>query len=133
MRDFEAPAAVASVCPICQSHLDEGAPFCARCGTFLRGDGASPEAINLPVVHLLSQVCALQRELLRQFRTGRALQARQFERALRVQGEELQHTLAHAAHQTESQERRLRLWLRWTGALAAAFAAVVVIAAQLAG
>ncbi len=132
MRNFDPPAAAVGACPICHSAVEDGAVFCPRCGVFLKGDGASPEALNLPMVHLLSQVCALQGDLLRQFRQGQALQARQFQQALRLQAQQLESTLAHAARQAESQEQRLRLWLRWTAGLAAAVA-FIVAALQLAG
>lgn len=149
MREFDAAApaadarpepALSSVegpsrraCPICQSHIEDGALFCARCGIYLKGDGSSPEALNLPLVHLLAQVCTLQRELLQQFRTGQSQQARQFQRSLHLQSQQLEKTLDHAAHQSESWQRRLQIWQRWTIGLAAAVAALVVAAVQLAG
>ena len=132
MRDFDASAPTVGACPICHTAIEGGALFCPRCGVFLKGDGASPEALNLPMVHLLSQVCALQGDLLRQFRQGQALQARQFQQALRLQAEQLESTLAHAARQAESQEQRLRLWLRWTAGFAAAVAFMVAVV-QFAG
>lgn len=131
MQYFETETRPAAACPICQSNLDEGDLFCARCGTFLRGDNSSPEALNLPVVHLLTQVCTLQKELLRQFRTGQAVQARQFQRALEVQSMQLENTLAHATAQMELQERRLQMLVRWTAGLAAAAVAITFIAIQL--
>jgi hypothetical protein len=118
-------------CPVCQSRLDAGDVFCGRCGVFLHGDNASPEALNLPVVHLLTQVCTLQKDLLRQFRTSQALQARQFQRALEVQVQQLEKTLAHAAREAESQERRLNLLVRWSAGLASATALFVFLTIQL--
>lgn len=121
----------ASACPICQSNLADGDLFCARCGTFLRGDNSSPEALNLPVVHLLTQVCTLQKDLLHQFRTGQAIQARQFQRALEVQSSQLEKTFAHATTQMQSQERRLELLVRWTAAIAASAVGMLFIALQI--
>ena len=133
MADFDAPARAASACPICQSAVEEGSLFCARCGIFLKGDGSSSEALNLPLVHLLAQVCALQRDLLRQFRQGQAVQARQFQRALQVQTEHLEKTMAHVANQTETSEQRIRLWQRWVTGLAAAVVVLVIAVVQLTG
>ncbi len=124
-------ARLANACPVCQSRLADGDLFCARCGTFLRGDNSSPEALNLPVVHLLTQVCTLQKDLLRQFRAGQAIQARQFQRALEVQSAQLTETLAHATRQTESLEKRIYLLLRWTSGLGIAIALLVFLAVQL--
>lgn len=141
MREFEAQAPAAGArpepgrgaCPICQSRTEDGALFCARCGIYLKGDGSSPEALNLPLVHLLAQVCTLQRELLQQFKAGQTQQARQFQRSLQLQSQQLEKTLNHTAQQSDSWEQRLRLWQRWTIGLAAAVAALLIIAVQLAG
>jgi len=132
MQDFDTEITTGNACPICQSALENGDLFCARCGTFLRGDNSSPEALNLPVIHLLTQVCSLQKDLLRQYRTGQALQARQFQHALKLQADQLEKTLDHAARQSESQERRLQLLVRWIAGLAAAGVAILFIAVQLA-
>ncbi len=105
--------------------------FCGRCGTFLKGDNASADALNLPVAHLLTQVCTLQKELLRQFRAGQAIQARQFQRALEVQSTQLESTLAHAAVQMEAHERRLQFFIRSTAGLAAVAMALIVVAVQV--
>ena len=131
MQDLDTEVRVGNACPICQSGLEDGDLFCARCGSFLRGDNSSPEALNLPVVHLLTQVCTLQKELLRQFRSGQAIQARQFQRALEVQSGQLETTLAHATTQMESQERRLQMLVRWTTGLAASAVGLVFIAIQV--
>ncbi len=131
MQDFDTEVRVGNACPICQSALENGDLFCGRCGSFLRGDNSSPEALNLPVVHLLTQVCTLQKELLRQFRSGQAIQARQFQRALEVQSGQLEKTLAHATTQMEAQERRLQMLVRWTTGLAASAVALVFVAIQV--
>ena len=132
MQDFDTELRVTNACPICQSAIEGSALFCARCGTFLRGDNSSPEALNLPVVHLLTQVCTLQKELLRQFRTNQALQARQFQRALELQVQQLEGTLKHAADQTDSQERRMQFLVRWTVGVAATAAGIVFLVIQFA-
>jgi uncharacterized Zn finger protein (UPF0148 family) len=126
MPDLDTEVRAANACPACNSRLQEGDLFCARCGLFLRGENTSQEALNLPVVHLLTQVCRLQQELLRQFRTSQAMQARQFQRALEAQASQLEKTLAHAANHVDSQERRLYLTLRWGAGFAAALAGIVV-------
>jgi hypothetical protein len=131
MQDLDTEVRVGNACPICQSGLEDGDLFCARCGSFLRGDNSSPEALNLPVVHLLTQVCTLQKELLRQFRSGQAIQARQFQRALEVQSDQLEKTLAHATTTMESQERRLQLLVKWTAGLAASAVGLIFIAIQV--
>ena len=131
MQDLDTEVRVGNACPICQSGLEDGDLFCARCGSFLRGDNSSPEALNLPVVHLLTQVCTLQKELLRQFRSGQAIQARQFQRALEVQSGQLEKTLAHATTTMESQERRLQLLVKWTAGLAASAVGLIFIAIQV--
>jgi hypothetical protein len=131
MQDLDTEVRVGNACPICQSGLEDGDLFCARCGSFLRGDNSSPEALNLPVVHLLTQVCTLQKELLRQFRSGQAIQARQFQRALEVQSDQLEKTLAHATTTMESQERRLQLLVKWTAGLAASAVGLVFVAIQV--
>jgi hypothetical protein len=131
MQDLDTEVRVGNACPICQSGLEDGDLFCARCGSFLRGDNSSPEALNLPVVHLLTQVCTLQKELLRQFRSGQAIQARQFQRALEVQSDQLEKTLAHATTTMESQERRLQLLVKWTAGLAASAVGMIFVAIQV--
>ena len=131
MQDLDTEVRVGNACPICQSGLEDGDLFCARCGSFLRGENSSPEALNLPVVHLLTQVCTLQKELLRQFRSGQAIQARQFQRALEVQSDQLEKTLAHATTTMESQERRLQLLVKWTAGLAASAVGLIFIALQV--
>lgn len=133
MHELDTATRVAHACPICQSPIDSGDLFCARCGNFLHGDNSSPEALNLPIVHLLTQVCTLQKDLLHQYRTGQALQARQFQQALRLQADQLNRTLAHAARQMESQERKLRVLVTWTAGLAAAAVAFLFIALQISG
>ena len=132
MRYPDAPAPP-DVCPICQSQALDGAMFCARCGTFLRGDGPATDGQGAPMVHLLTQVCALQRELLDQFRAGQALQARQFQRSLRLQSQQLERTLAHTARQAETSEQRVQVWQRWTAGLAAAVVGLAVVVTQIAG
>ena len=131
MQEYDTDVRTASACPVCQSNLAEGDLFCGRCGTFLRGDNASPEALNLPVVHLLTQVCTLQKDLLHQFRSGQAIQARQFQRALEVQSGQLEKTFAHATTQMESQERRLELLVRWTAGIAASAIGLLFIGLQV--
>jgi hypothetical protein len=131
MQDYETDVRVASACPICQASLENGDLFCGRCGSFLRGDNSSPEALNLPVVHLLTQVCDLQKDLLRQFRSGQAIQARQFQRALEVQSDQLEKTLAHHTATMEMQEQRLQMLVRWTAALGTAAVGFIFIAIQI--
>ncbi len=131
MQQYETEIRLGNACPICQSALEDGDLFCGRCGSFLRGDNSSPEALNLPVVHLLTQVCTLQKDLLRQFRSGQAIQARQFQRALEVQSDQLEKTLAHATTTMESQERRLQMLARWTAGLAASAVSLIFIAMQI--
>jgi len=131
MQDYETEVRLANACPVCQSPLEDGDLFCGRCGSFLRGDNSSPEALNLPVVHLLTQVCTLQKELLRQFRTGQAIQARQFQRALEVQSAQLEKTLDHATRQMESHERRLQIMVKWTAGIAASTVAGVLLLLQI--
>ena len=131
MQDFVTEVRVGNACPICQSGLEDGDLFCGRCGSFLRGDNSSPEALNLPVVHLLTQVCTLQKDLLRQFRSGQAIQARQFQRALEVQSDQLEKTLAHATTTMEAQERRLQMLVRWTAGLAASTVGLIFIVTQI--
>lgn len=131
MQDYDTDVRIANACPICHSRIDGDDLFCGRCGSFLKGDNSSPEALNLPVVHLLTQVCTLQKDLLHQYRTGQAIQSRQFQRSLQLQSEQLQHTLDHAARQMESHERKLQLLVRWTAGMAAAAVAFVFIAVQV--
>lgn len=128
MHEYDAPTRTRAACPVCQWQLDDGDLFCARCGVFLKGENGSPEALNLPIVHLLTQVAGLQRELMRQFRTGQAVQARQFQRALQVQAEQFNKSLAHAAEQTRLQEEKLQRMVRWTAALAALAVAFIFFA-----
>jgi hypothetical protein len=130
MQEYDTETRLGNACPICQSALEDGDLFCGRCGSFLRGDNSSPEALNLPVVHLLTQVCTLQKDLLRQFRSGQAIQARQSQRSLELQSNQLEKTLAHATTTMESQERRLQMLVRWTAGLAASAVGLIFIALQ---
>jgi hypothetical protein len=130
MQDYETEIQLGDACPICQTALEDGDLFCGRCGSFLRGDNSSPEALNLPVVHLLTEVCTLQKDLLRQFRSTQAIHARQFQRALEVQSEQLEKTLAHATTTMESQERRIHMLVRWTAGLAASGVGLIFLAMQ---
>jgi predicted amidophosphoribosyltransferase len=131
MQDFQGEIAVADACPMCQADLEEGDLFCGRCGSSARGENAIPEALNLPVVHLLTQVCTLQKDLVRQFRNNQALQARQLQRAMEVQSSQLELTLAHATTTMELQERRLQALVRWTAILATSASALIFIAIQV--
>jgi uncharacterized Zn finger protein (UPF0148 family) len=132
MQEYNAPPRTKAACPVCQWRLDDGDLFCARCGTFIKGENGSAEALNMPIVHLLTQVASLQQELLRQFRSGQAVQARQFQRALQVQAEQFNRSLAHAAEQTQLQEEKLQRLVRWTAALAALAVAFIFFAFVLA-
>ncbi|HSP54574.1 MAG TPA: hypothetical protein VLS25_03210 [Dehalococcoidia bacterium] len=130
MQEYETEIRLGNACPVCQSQLEDGDLFCARCGSFLRGENSSPEALNMPVVHLLTQVCTLQKDMMRQFRSGQALQARQSQRALELQAQ-LEKTLANSTTMMESQERRLQMLVRWTAGLAAAAVGLIFIGVQV--
>jgi len=130
MQEYETEIRLGNACPVCQSRLEDGDLFCARCGSFLRGENSSPEALNMPVVHLLTQVCTLQKDMMRQFRSGQALQARQSQRALELQAQ-LEKTLANSTTMMESQERRLQMLVRWTAGLAAAAVGLIFIGVQV--
>lgn len=131
MQDLETDVGVVDACPICQATLEEGDLFCGRCGSFLRSDGANPESVNMPVVQLLTQVCALQKDLLRQYRNNQAIQARQFQRALELQSEQLELTLTHATTTMEMSERRLQELIRWTAGLATFAVGLIFAAIQI--
>ncbi len=132
MPNMEAPAPAGSACPVCGTRGHDAALFCSRCGAYVKGDGKSPQSLNFPLVHLLSEIAQLQRDLLRQFRQGHALQARQFERALQAQAQQLEKTLAHGSRQAEQSEERIQFWQRLTAGLAA-LVFVVLVGVQLAG
>ncbi|TMB67081.1 MAG: hypothetical protein E6J43_09535 [Chloroflexi bacterium] len=145
----ETPTTVAgSGCPVCGSRAQAGSLFCAACGAFLKTeDGrrtkkretrtavANGHSADVPgdysLVQLLGEVAHLQRDLLKQFRQGQAVQARQFSRALEAQALQLDKALAHAAGQVEASEQRLLLWQRWAAGLAAAVVFVLVVSTQL--
>lgn len=131
MQDLETDVSVADACPVCQASLEEDDLFCGRCGSFVRGDNSNPESVNTPVVQLLTQVCALQKDLLRQFRNSQALQARQFQRALENQSTQLELTLSHTTTTMEMSERRLQALLRWTAGLATFAVGLIFIAIQI--
>ena len=133
-------------CPVCGSRAETGALFCAACGAFLKNEdsrrtkktrtavanGHSGEAPGeYSLVSLLGEVAHLQRDLLKQFRQGQAVQARQFARALEAQAVHLDKALAHAAVQIEASEQRLLLWQRWAAGIAAGCVFVIVLATQL--
>ncbi len=145
----ETPATVAaSACPVCGARAEAGSLFCAACGAFLTTeDGrrtkkretrtalANGHSGDVPgdysLVQLLGEVAHLQRDLLKQFRQGQAVQARQFSRALEAQALQLDKALAHAAGQVEASEQRLLLWQRWAAGIAAGCVFVIVLATQL--
>src|SRR5688500_8294262 len=108
--------ATGAACPVCGSRAEAGSLFCAACGAFLKTEdgrttkkrqtrlavanghtGETPGDYSL--VQLLGEVAHLQRDLLKQFRQGQAVQARQFSRALEAQALHLDKALAHAASQ----------------------------------
>jgi predicted amidophosphoribosyltransferase len=145
----EIPAAVAaSACPVCGSRSAEGSLFCAACGALLKTEEgrrtkrretrtalANGHSGDVPgqysLVQLLGEVAHLQRDLLKQFRQGQAVQARQFARALEAQALQLDKALAHAAAQVEASEQRLLLWQRWAAGIAAGCVFLLVVATQL--
>ncbi len=131
-------------CPVCSSRAEDGALFCARCGAFLQdANGKSPqkrsaqangtptEGVEHGMVQLMAEIAHLQRDLLRQFRQGQALQVRQFERALQAQALGLEKTLAHTAERVEASEQRLDIWQRWTAGLVAAVFVLLVVGSQV--
>jgi hypothetical protein len=135
-----------SACPVCGSRAETGSLFCAACGAFLKTDDgrrskktrtavANGHAAEAPgdysLVQLLGEVAHLQRDLLKQFRQGQAVQARQFARALEAQALHLDKALSHAAAQVEASEQRLLLWQRWAAGIAAGCVFVIVLATQL--
>ena len=85
----------------------------------------------MPVVQLLTQVCSLQKDLLRQYRNNQAIQARQFQRALKLQSGQLELTLSHATTTMELSERRLQALVRWTAGLATFAVGLIFIAIQI--
>jgi hypothetical protein len=145
----ETRAAVAgSACPVCGSRTEAGSLFCAACGAYLKTDDgrrtkkretrtalANGHSGDVPgeysLVQLLGEVAHLQRDLLKQFRQGQAVQARQFSRALEAQALQLDKALAHAAGQVEASEQRLLLWQRWAAGIAAGCVFLLVVATQL--
>jgi len=133
MEDFEIRIPTNDVCSVCRTRLQENAAFCSGCGAFLKDDGVTPDTSNLPLVNLLSQVCSLQGELLKQFKVGQIQQSRQFRRALQLQSQQLEKTFAHAAAHIESSERRVQLWQRWITGLAVGVVVVSIAAFKLVG
>ena len=138
------PAPAKGACPACSSRAEDGALFCARCGAFLTdGNGERPqkrgaqanstptEGVEHGMVQLMAEIAHLQRDLLRQFRQGQALQVRQFERALQAQAQGLEKTLAHTAERVEASEQRLDIWQRWTAGLVAAVFVLLVVGSQV--
>jgi len=140
--------ATGAACPVCGARAEAGSLFCAACGAYLKTDdgrrtkkretrtalanghsGDVPEQYSL--VQLLGEVAHLQRDLLKQFRQGQAVQARQFSRALEAQALQLDKALAHAAGQVEASEQRLLLWQRWAAGIAAGCVFILVVATQL--
>jgi ElaB/YqjD/DUF883 family membrane-anchored ribosome-binding protein len=132
MQEFETATRLPGACPVCQSRIENGDLFCPRCGNFLHGDNSNPEPLNLPLVHLLSQVCTLQKDLLHQYRSGQAVQARQFQKALQVQSEQFDKALRHAADQAQMAQDRTVLLVRWTSVLAGAAVGIVLLVLLLA-
>lgn len=135
MPDYTAtalPGGAVAACPSCGSRSSEGDIFCARCGVFLHGPQDGLGAVNLPIVHLLTEVATLQRELLHELRKGQASQARQFQRALQLQADQLEKTLTYGTRQTEAVEQRAQLWQKCAAGLAAAVFVLVLLAVQLA-
>jgi hypothetical protein len=82
-------------------------------------NGSPHNGLEHGMVQLMGEIAHLQRDLLRQFRQGQALQVRQFERALQAQALGLEKTLAHTAERVKASEERLDVWQRWTAGLAA--------------
>jgi predicted nucleic acid-binding Zn ribbon protein len=144
--DETPPTTTGSGCPVCGSRVETGSLFCAACGAFLKtedgrrtkktrtavANGHAAEALgDYSLVQLLGEVAHLQRDLLKQFRQGQAVQARQFARALEAQALHLDKALSHAAAQVEASEQRLLLWQRWAAGIAAGCVFVIVLATQL--
>ena len=142
-------------CPVCSTRAADGALFCAACGAFLKAeDGRRPqkretraasaangrpattataaaENLDFGFVQLMGEITHLQRDLLRQFRQGQALQARQFERALQAQALGLEKTLAHVDGRVQASEERLHVWQRWSAGLGVAVVVVLLAITQV--
>jgi predicted nucleic acid-binding Zn ribbon protein len=144
-------------CPVCSTHAPEGALFCAACGAFLKAEdgrrphkrearattangrpvstttttAVAPDNIDFGFVQLMGEITHLQRDLLRQFRQGQAIQARQFERALQAQALGLEKTLAHVDSRVQASEERLHMWQRWSAGLGAAVVVALLIITQI--
>jgi uncharacterized Zn finger protein (UPF0148 family) len=144
-------------CPVCNTRAADGALFCAACGAFLKSEdgrrtqkrearattangrpasttvttAAAPENIDFGFVQLMGEITHLQRDLLRQFRQGQAIQARQFERALQAQALSLEKTLAHVDSRVQASEERLQIWQRWSAGLGVAVVLVLVFITQI--
>jgi hypothetical protein len=143
-------------CPVCNTRAPDGALFCAACGAFLKSEdgrrtqkresrstangrpastatatAAVPESIDFGFVQLMGEITHLQRDLLRQFRQGQAIQARQFERALQAQALSLDKTLAHVDSRVQASEERLQVWQRWSAGLGVAVVLVLLFITQI--
>jgi len=147
----------AGECPVCSTRAPDGALFCAACGAFLKAeDGRRPqkrearsatpngrpvatattttvaaEGLDFGFVQLMGEITHLQRDLLRQFRQGQALQARQFERALQAQALGLEKTLAHVDSRVQAAEERLHVWQRWSAGLGVAVVLALLAITQV--
>lgn len=104
---------------------------CPRCGASPNGD--DPQA-NGSLVHLLAEICDLQKGLLRhsarQMRQVQEMSDHQFEKALAFQAEHLDKTLAFNAHQVEQTYQRAQqanTWQKWGIAAAAALIILLVV------
>jgi hypothetical protein len=142
-------------CPVCNTRTTDGALFCAACGAFLKSEdgrrpqkrearlatangrppatatGAAAEGLDFGMVQLMGEITHLQRDLLRQFRQGQALQARQFERALQAQALGLDKTLAHVDSRVQAADERLQVWQRWSAGLGVAVVLVLLFITQI--
>jgi hypothetical protein len=144
-------------CPVCNTRAPDGALFCAACGAFLKSEdgrrtqkrearagtangrpvstatttAAVPDSIDFGFVQLMGEITHLQRDLLRQFRQGQAIQARQFERALQAQALSLEKTLAHVDSRVQASEERLQIWQRWSAGLGVAVVLVLLFITQI--
>jgi predicted nucleic acid-binding Zn ribbon protein len=155
----EVPAAPnKGTCPVCSTNAPDGALFCAACGAFLKAEdgrrpqkretrgstangrpapttttttAVAPDNIDFGFVQLMGEITLLQRDLLRQFRQGQAIQARQFERALQAQALSLEKTLAHVDSRVQASEERLHIWQRWSAGLGAAVVIALLIITQI--